>query len=79
MIKKIKWAHYKNLGDMGLDFTDDSGRPFNTIVLAGENGTGKTTILDTLADFLNLGTIFPFQSIEYCVDGCDYRIEAKVI
>lgn len=77
MIKKIKWAHYKNLGDMGLDFTDDSGRPFNTIVLAGENGTGKTTILDTLADFLNLGTIFPFQSIEYCVDGCDYRIEAN--
>ena len=67
MIKKVKWSNYKNLGDLELDFTDDSGKPFNTIVLAGENGTGKTTVLDSLVTFLNLGTVEPFKFIKYSI------------
>lgn len=69
MIRKVKWNNYKSLGSLELDFINPStGKPFNTIVLAGENGTGKTTILDSLATFLNRQTIAPFEYIEYIAD-----------
>lgn len=47
---------------------------YNTIILAGENGTGKTTILDTISEFLNLGAVPPFDYIEYKIEDDDFRI-----
>lgn len=61
MITKVKWRNHSVLGDLELDFTKAIGTPYNTIVLAGENGTGKTSILETLATFLNLGSFEPFD------------------
>ena len=57
MIREIKWHNHKILGNLELNFTKPDGTPYNTIVLAGENGVGKTTILETLATFLNLETM----------------------
>lgn len=65
-IKKIKWNNHNILGNLEIDFTNPStGKPFETIVFAGENGTGKTTILETVSTFLNLGTFEFFNFIEY--------------
>lgn len=69
MITKVKWKNYKALGNLELDFTNATGEPYNTIVLAGENGTGKTTVLESISNFLNLETIVPFDYIEYSVGG----------
>lgn len=77
MITKLKWKNHSVLGNLKLDFTNASGNPYNTIILAGENGTGKTTILETLSAFLNLGTFKPFDYIEYQVDNTVYQIYAK--
>jgi predicted ATP-binding protein involved in virulence len=74
MIKKIKWRNYKSLGNLELDFTDSNGKPYNTIILAGENGSGKTTVLDTLFEFLNLGTFSPFEYIDYNVVNTDFKL-----
>lgn len=74
MIKRIKWDNYNALGDLELNFSKPDGTIFNTIILAGENGTGKTTILDTLASYLNKDTIMPFDYIEYVVDRGNYII-----
>lgn len=74
MIKKIKWANYKNLSNLELDFTDCNGKPYNTIIFAGENGTGKTTVLDSLATFLNLGTVEPFKFIKYSVNSKEFLV-----
>lgn len=75
MIRKVKWNNYKSLGDLELNFINPStGLPFNTIVLAGENGAGKTTILESLATFLNRQSIAPFEYIEYSADGCSFCI-----
>lgn len=69
-IKKIKWSNHPVLGNLELDFTNNStGIPYDNIILAGENGTGKTTILESLAKFLNLGSFEYFDYIEYIVDG----------
>lgn len=74
MITNIQWNNDHILGDLNLSFTKDDGSPYRTIVLAGENGTGKTRILQTIATFLNLGTISPFKSITYDVRGVKYTI-----
>ena len=74
MISKLKWKNYNALGNLELDFSKSDGTAYNTIVLAGENGTGKTTILDTLVSYLNKHTIEPFEYIEYIVGEIKYHI-----
>ena len=73
-IQKIKWRNHPILGGLELDFTNSAtGEPFGTVLFAGENGTGKTTILESISTFLNLGTFKFFDFIEYIVDGKVYR------
>lgn len=74
MISKIKWKNHSILGNLELDFTKDDGEVYDTIILAGENGTGKTTILDTISEFLNLGPVTPFDYIEYKIEDNNFRI-----
>lgn len=78
MIRKIKWNNHDILGNLELDFTKPDGSIYDTIVLAGENGTGKTTILETLSTFLNLGSIEAFEYISYLADGIPYTITPKM-
>jgi predicted ATP-dependent endonuclease of OLD family len=73
-IRKTKWKNHPVLGHLELDFTNHAnGQPFDTIIFAGENGTGKTSILETLATFLNIGTFEPFEFIDYDVNGQTYK------
>lgn len=65
MIKKIQYKNDKILKDLSLDFTKPDGTPYSTIILAGENGTGKTSIFNTLSTFLSFGSFEPFDSICY--------------
>lgn len=74
MIRKIKWSNHDILGNLELNFTKPDGSIYNTIVLAGENGVGKTTILDTLSDFLNIGSIEGFEYISYLANDIPYTI-----
>lgn len=75
MIRNIKWNNHKVLGNVELDFCKPDGSIYNTIILAGENGTGKTTILETMATFLNLGSIEAFEYIKYDIEDTTYRIK----
>jgi AAA15 family ATPase/GTPase len=74
MIRKIKWQDDPVLGNLELDFTKADGTAYDTIVLGGENGTGKTRVLNTLSTFLNLGTMEPFDFIQYFAAGTPYKI-----
>lgn len=73
-IRKVKWKDHPVLGDLLLDFINtDSGQPFRTIIFAGENGTGKSTILEDLSSLLNLGSFEKFEYIEYSINGNIYK------
>lgn len=72
-LRKIKWANHPVLGSLELDFTSPEGNACDTVVIAGENGLGKTTILETLYSFLREGTITFFEYVEYEVDGSVYK------
>lgn len=74
MIKQIKWKDHPILGDLELDFTKEDGSIYNTIVFAGENGTGKTTILENLSEFLNLGALEYIDYIKYVVNDEEYSL-----
>ena len=73
-ILKVKWKDHPVLGDLLLDFNNTcSGHPFETVVFAGENGSGKSTILQEISSFLNLGSFANFDYIEYSVNGGIYK------
>lgn len=74
MITMVEWDNDPILKNLRLNFAKEDGTPYKTIVIAGENGTGKTHILETISTFLNLGTIEPFKEITYEVDGVHYTI-----
>ena len=78
MIQELKWDNHPVLGNLLLNFTKPNGDLYNTIVLAGENGCGKTTVLSTLSTFLNLGSFEPFSLIRYFVDGARQKIYKDV-
>ena len=52
-IRTIKFENHPILGNINLDFTDENGNTVNTIILAGENGTGKSVTLNTIFEFSN--------------------------
>ena len=69
-IRRIKWKNDPILGNLMLDLVDHStDRAYSTVVFVGENGTGKSTILNQLCDCLSLVSIKPFDYIEYMADG----------
>lgn len=45
-IKKIKFYNDKIFGNQEFDFTFEDGRIANNIIIAGENGVGKTKLLE---------------------------------
>jgi len=47
-IRKLTIKNYKMFDDLELDFTDSNGNPLDLIVLAGVNGSGKTSLLSLL-------------------------------
>ena len=75
-IRKIKYNNHPVLGNLQLDFVNPAtDQAFDTVVFIGENGTGKTTILSTISDYLNCVSLRPFSYIEYDADGHQYHIE----
>jgi len=45
-LRKLHIENYRMLKDFNIDFTNNSGRPLPIIVLAGINGSGKTSLLE---------------------------------
>lgn len=47
-IRKITFREHSVLGNLSLDFCDSDGNAVDTVIFAGENGTGKSTIMNAL-------------------------------
>ena len=53
------------LGNLELDFTRSDGTTYDNIVLIGENGAGKTSVMDSIGTFLNIGSFDVFEYLEF--------------
>lgn len=72
-IRKVKWNNHPILRDLELNFINPkTGHVCSNVIIAGENGTGKTTILETLNTFLCAGSFLPFAFVEYEAKGRVY-------
>lgn len=67
-IRKIKFAGHPILGDLELDFRGQDGNAVDTVIIAGENGTGKSTILNVLYKIASHTIDFPIH-VEFERDG----------
>ena len=47
-IKSVTFKDHPILGNLHLNFCDLTGNAVDTVIIAGENGTGKSTVLDAL-------------------------------
>lgn len=73
-MQKIKRLHIENhpvLGNLDLDFCRPDGCAVDTVIIAGENGVGKSSIMELLYGLISGNASNPFGnvSIEFESDG----------
>lgn len=88
-IKSIKFYNHKIFGNQVFDFTIDGTTPVNNIIFAGENGSGKTKILEELnfISGLNFYVNYPIYSnktheirLDISTEGyCDFNNEELLV
>lgn len=69
MLSEMKWDNHPILENLKLCFKKPDGNIYKTIVFVGNNGCGKTTILNSISDFINSNTIEHIDYLEYSVNG----------
>lgn len=55
-LRKVNFKNHPIFNDLELSFIDSNNQTYNTIIFAGENGVGKTILLNTLYKLLELPT-----------------------
>ena len=73
-IRKVQFNNHKVLGNLSLDFCDLSGKAVDTVIFAGENGCGKSTIINEIYKFATTSVDFPMV-IEFELSGKIFKIE----
>jgi len=53
-ILKIEFKEHALFGNNCIDFTEPSGMILETVIFIGDNGTGKTTLLNAIADSIRV-------------------------
>lgn len=75
-IRKMTFQNHPVLGNLSLDFCDSDGNVVDTIILAGENGTGKSTIINAIYMLVSRTANFE-ADVEYEKDGSTFTISYK--
>ncbi|MBR7001496.1 MAG: AAA family ATPase [Neisseriaceae bacterium] len=75
-IKSIQFPQeHSILGGLELNFCDNNGTPADTIIIAGENGTGKTTILEEIYKIMKYECDCKDLKLEVLCDGVPNTIK----
>lgn len=72
-IRKIKFQDHPVLKNLELDFCGKDGKAVDTIMFAGENGTGKSTIINVLYEVASHAVKYPLV-VEFEKEGIIFRI-----
>lgn len=70
-IKKVKFNQHPILGDAEFDFCDESGRAANMVIIAGENGVGKSKLIEALYNFASKESNGSSFTVNYEIDSID--------
>ena len=72
-LRSVKWKNHPVLGNLELSFMRQDGTVYDNIVLIGENGSGKTSVMESISTFLNIGSFDEFEYLEFENNGTIYR------
>lgn len=72
VLLEIEWSDHPVLHNLKLDFRKHSKSPCQTIVIAGENGTGKTSILTSINNLMTGMPTPTLHHVTYERNGCQY-------
>lgn len=75
-IRKITLIDHPVLGNLTLDFCDVNGNAVDTVIFAGENGSGKSTILNAIYNSID-NILYNFIYIEWETDGVIHYLNIK--
>ena len=67
-IRCITYSKNDKLGNLKLDLTNGKSGAYDKIIILGENGCGKTTILKDINKFIN-GNEFQFHQLDFLNDN----------
>lgn len=73
-IKSIQFKNHEILGNLYLDFCDKNGNIVDTILIAGENGTGKSTILKEIYK-IGTYTVDSEMIVNCIIEDKEYELE----
>jgi len=71
-LKRIRIRDFRGIADLALDFVDPRGQPLRFVVIAGPNGSGKTSVLEACLIAAHRGDLSIPRS-----DTADTRLGAK--
>ena len=76
-IRKIRLENNNILGTIDFDFTDNTCKVIDNIIIAGENGTGKTALLNIIFQFTNysLDNIKRDEKRFFEIELLDYEVQ----
>jgi predicted ATPase len=60
-IRELKISNYKMFSNFSINFLDENQKPLPLVLIAGKNGTGKTTILEAIQSRENSKIIFEWN------------------
>lgn len=75
-IRKIEFENHTVFGNLKVDFTDSDGKTINTIILAGENGVGKSLLLNTV---YNLSTLLTDTNLRNEIIKIEVELPENVV
>jgi len=78
-IKKVIFFNHPIFKDREFHFENENGDAYDTIVLAGENGAGKSSLLRFLNDMeLLFSTNLPGNPDQYQIDTYEFYEKTKI-
>jgi predicted ATPase len=79
-ITRVKLKDHPGVGTLDISFCDEEGNAFDTVILAGENGTGKTAILDAIRRLMETdNSMGDAMEITFRTDGAPPGAETENI
>lgn len=75
MISYIKFNNHPVLGNAEFDFRKEDGSIYKNILLIGENGSGKTSLLTCLNSAINNYNLGFIDIISYELGGKTFTIQ----
>ena len=63
--RSIEFSNHPILGDLKIDFCNQSGQAVDTVIIAGENGNGKSTLLN---EFYQIASCHPVNCLKFDIE-----------